>query len=96
MEMLNHNSAVRSARLHEVQVALEEPVRSYREVFSVRWLSFYGAVEAVVQSWPALQATLGDDVASKSTPAASGILKFTSQFIFLATCFLATCSHNHL
>ena len=38
-----HNSAVRSAKLHAIQEALEEPVRSYKEVFSVRWLSLYDA-----------------------------------------------------
>ena len=87
MEMLHaiynyfHNSAVRSAKLHAVQAALEEPVHSYKEVFSVN------AVEAVLRSWPVLQTTLGDEVVSSSNPAASGILKFTSQFIFLATSF---------
>ena len=93
MEMLHaiynyfHNSVVRSAKLRAVQAALEEPVRSYKEVFSVRWLSLYNAVEAVLRSWPALQTTPGDEVVSSSNPAASGILKFTSQFIFLATSF---------
>ena len=82
-----HNSAVRSAKLHQVQAALEEPVRSYKEVFSVRWLSLYNAVDSVVQSWQSHQTTLGDEVASKGNPAARGILTFTSQFIFLATCF---------
>ena len=70
-----------------MQAALEEPVRSYKEVFSVRWLSLYNAVEAVLRSWPALQTTLDDEVVSSSNPAASGILKFMSQFIFLATSF---------
>ena len=28
-----HNSAVRSSKLHAIQEALEEPVRSYKEVF---------------------------------------------------------------
>ena len=55
-----HNSAVCSAKLHQVQEALEELVRSYKEVFSVRWLSLYTAVDSVVQSWQSLQTTLGD------------------------------------
>ena len=93
MEMLHavynyfHNSAVQSAKLREVQLSLEEPVRTYKEVYSVCWLSLYNAVDAIVQSWPALHTTLGDEVATKGIPAASGILKFTSQFLFLATCF---------
>ena len=49
-----HNSAVRSAKLHAIQEALEEPVRSYEEVFSVRWLSLHDALEAVIVTWPSL------------------------------------------
>ena len=51
MEMLHaiynyfHNSAVHSGKFQE---ALEEPVRSYKEVFSVHWLSLYTAVDLVV------------------------------------------------
>ena len=79
MEMLHaiynyfHNSAVHSAKFHQVQEALEEPVCSYKEVFSVCWLSLYTAVDSAVQSWQSLQTTLGDKVASKGNPAARGI-----------------------
>ena len=81
-----HNSVVHSTKI-QVQEALEEPVRSYKEVFLLRWLSLYTAVDSVVQSSQSLQTTLGDEVTSKGNPAARGILAFTSQLLFLATCF---------
>ena len=81
-----HNSAVRSSKLHSIQDALEEPVRSYKEVFSVRWLSLYDAIEAVLVTWPSLQTTLENEVATSNNPLAKGLLHDTSQYVFLATC----------
>ena len=81
-----HNSAVRSAKLHAIQDALEEPVRSFKEVFSVRWLSLHDALEAVIVTWPSLQTTLENVVASSNNPSDKGLLHDTSQFIFLSTC----------
>ena len=45
-----HNSVVRSAKLHAMQNALEEPVRSYKEVFSVR-CAMQNALEEPVRSY---------------------------------------------
>ena len=81
-----HNSAVRSAKLHANTEALEEPVWSYKEVFSVRWLSLHDALEAVIVTWPYLQTALENEVASSNNPSAKGLLHNTSQFIFLSTC----------
>ena len=81
-----HNSAVRSAKLHAIQEALEEPVRSYKEVFSVCWLSLHDALEAVIVTWPSLQTALENEVASSNNPSAKGLLHNTYQFIFLSTC----------
>lgn len=81
-----HNSAVRSAKLHSIQDALEEPVCNYKEVFSVRWLSLHDAVEAVLVTWPSLQTTLENEVATSNNPLAEGLLHDTSQYVFLATC----------
>ena len=58
---LFHNSAVRSAKLHAIQDALEERVRTYKEVLSVRWLSLHDALEAVIVTWPSLQTTLENE-----------------------------------
>ena len=81
-----HNSAVHSAKLHAIPEALEEPVRSYKEVFSVRWLSLHDALEAVILTWPSLQTALENEIASSNNPSAKGLLHNTSQFIFLSTC----------
>ena len=81
-----HNSAVRSVKLRTMQEALAEPVRTYKEVFSVRWLSLHDAIEAVLLTWTALQTTLENEVASSNNPLAKGLLHDTSQYIFLSTC----------
>ena len=81
-----HNSAVRSAKLHAIQDALEEPVRTYKEVFSVRWLCLHDALEAVILTRPSLQISLENEVVSSNNPSAKGLLHDTSQFIFLSTC----------
>ena len=65
---------------------MEEPVRTYKEVFSVRWLSLHDALEAVILTWPSLQTSLENEVASSNNPSAKGLLHDTSQFIFLSTC----------
>ena len=55
-------------------------------MFHTRWLSFEGAVDAIVASLDPLFTILIED--SSSDPTAKGILKFMATFSFLATTYL--------
>ena len=55
---LYYNSAVHSAKLHAIQDVSEEPICTYNNIFSVRWLSLHDALEAVILTWPFLQTAL--------------------------------------
>ncbi|XP_006818117.1 zinc finger protein 862-like [Saccoglossus kowalevskii] len=47
-------SAVRTARIKEIQTVLDSPQLKYKEVFHVRWFSFYASLSAIYRTWSAL------------------------------------------
>ena len=49
-----HQSTVRTSNLQAIQKVLQLPEVSLKEVYEVRWLAFYSALDAVYKSWPAL------------------------------------------
>ena len=81
-----HYSTKHAAKLKAIQSILQLAERKFHQVFHTRWLSFEGAVDAIVASLDPLFTVLIED--SSSDPTARGILKFMANFIFLATTYL--------
>ena len=69
--------------LKEMQTILQCAETKLKQTFHTRWLSFEGAVEAILANVDPLMAGLISD--SESDPTAKGILTFISTFQFLAT-----------
>ena len=81
-----HYSTKNASKLKEIQSVLQSAERKFHQVFHTQWLSFEGAVEAIVASIDPLFTVLIED--STSDPTAKGILKFVTTFSFLATTYL--------
>ena len=78
------HSALRTASLSSLQEVLDSPQIKIKEVHSVRWFSFYNALDAIFRSWAPL-ATLLEQEATKDAKA-KGYFKIltTSQFILIS------------
>ena len=76
-----HKSPKRCDQLEDIQKILDDPVVKYKEVHSVRWLSFYKAVETVYRTLDSLITyfdSLSDD------PKAKGMKKKIAQELFIS------------
>ncbi len=78
-------SPVKSDKLLAVQKVLEDPQIKYREVHSVRWLSFYNVVEAVYRTFDSLITYLTE--AGEKDPAAAGLKKKVATDFFIHTTY---------
>ena len=79
------------SKLKEMQAILQCAETKFKQTFHTRWLSFEGAVEAILVNLDPLMVALISDSESDST--ARGLLTFISTFQFLATThFLAVLS----
>ena len=81
-----HYSPKHSNTLKRVQEILECAERKFQQVFHTRWLSFDGAVQAILTNLEALISALISDNATD--PTAKGILTFITTFQFLASTHL--------
>ena len=77
------HSSIRIERLCEVQRILDEPEIKMKHLYQVRWLSLDIAVDAVVQSLPALM-TFFEHEAQEEDPTAIGIHRCITTYKFLA------------
>ena len=75
-----HYSPKHWSKLKEMQPILQHAEIKLKQTFHTRWLSFEGAVEAILANVDPLIAAL-----IESDPTAKGILSFISTFQFLAT-----------
>ena len=80
-----HCSAKRLGNLNKIREVFELANRKFKEVFDVRWLSFQGAVEAVLYNLEPLFHALNEDKQQPGNAAAQGLLKYIMTFDFLAT-----------
>ena len=71
------------SKVKEMQAILQCAETKFKQTFHTRWLSFEGAVEAILVNLDPLMAALISD--SESDPTARGLLTFISTFQFLAT-----------
>ena len=79
----HHYSGKHSAILKEMQAILNSAERKFKQTFHTRWLSFDGAVDAILANLdPLISALIGD---SDSDPSAEGLLKFISNFSLLVS-----------
>ena len=78
-----HYSPKHWSKLKEMQAILQCAETKFKQTFHTRWLSFEGAVEAILVNLDPLMAALISD--SESDPTARGLLTFISTFQFLAT-----------
>lgn len=74
-------SSKRATKLHEIQVLVDDPALTIKEIHSVRWLSYFNALTAVFRTTDSLMTYLAD--VSVSDPKANGLKKkiATDQFI---------------
>ncbi|XP_052268774.1 zinc finger protein 862-like [Dreissena polymorpha] len=78
-----HYSPKHQAKMNKIQQVYEMAERKFKQTFPTRWLSFEGAVEAIIENYAALVACMEMDVAECGDPVASGILRFISDYRFL-------------
>lgn len=81
-----HYSPKHSSTLKEMQAILHSAEMKFKQVFHTRWLSFDGAVEALLVNLECLISALISDC--DTDPTARGILTFVTTFKFLATTHL--------
>ena len=81
-----HYSPKHSNTLEHLQSVLDCAERKFQQIFHTRWLSFDGAVQAVLNHLEPLMSALISD--SSTDPTAKGILVFITTFSFLATTHL--------
>ena len=81
-----HYSTKNAKKLKEIQLVMQSAERKFHPAFRTRWLSFEGAVDAIVASIDPLFTVLIED--STSDPTVKGILKFVATYSFLATTYL--------
>ena len=80
-------SPKRAARIKEIQNLLEDPVLTYKELHSIRWLSYYTlqSVHRTIDSWLSYITDVSQDV--DKDPKANGLKKKigTVKFISITT-----------
>ena len=81
-----HFSPKHSNTLEHIQAILDFAERKFQQVFHTRWLSFDGAVQAVLNNLEPLMSALISD--GSTDPTAKCILVFITTFSFLATTHL--------
>lgn len=84
-----HYSPKHCATLQHMQEILQSIEKKFHQVFHTRWLSFDGAVQAILDNLDPLISALTSD--SENDPTAKGILKIITTFQFVAT-FPGRCS----
>ena len=72
-------SSNRTFKLQQIQELLGEPQLTVKEPHAIRWLGLKNAVKAVYDCYNSILATLSTFAAEKQ-PAASGLLKYFSQY----------------
>ena len=78
-----HKSPKRYDELESIQQLLEDPVLKYKEVHSVRWLSFYKSIETIHKTLDSL-ITYFDSLSVDNDPKAKGLKKKLSQEMFIS------------
>jgi len=73
-------SALRSTNLGEFQKIFDDPQIKLKEVYDIRWFSFYNALESLYRTWSSLLAFMGSQKDPKS-----GFEKTLKEFKFVAT-----------
>jgi len=69
-------SPKRAARIQDIQILLEDPVLTYKELHSVRWLSYYNALQSVHRTIDSLLSYFTDVTQDVSKdPKANGLKK---------------------
>ena len=79
-----HNSGVRTKRLQAIQQELGTMARHLVKALPVRWLSYNGAVEAVLTEHDALLDSLSDDARELNVAEAIGLYAQLQSFSFMA------------
>ena len=80
-----HNSPVREAALHAVQVLFDKTETYLKEPKFVRWLSHEAAVKAFVNCFPALIVALSREASERKDAAAKAYLAHISKVEFVAS-----------
>lgn len=82
-----HYSPKHLSRLKKIQSVYEMATRKFQQTFHTRWLSFEGAVDAIIINYGALVTCLEADVAELDDAIARGILSFITDYQFLAVSY---------
>lgn len=78
-----HKSPKRYDQLESIQKLLDDPVLKFKEVHSVRWLSFYKSVETIYKTLDSLL-TYFDALSVDNDPRAKGLKKKIAQELFIS------------
>ena len=80
-----HYSSNHLSKLKAIQRVLNEAELTMKVISDTRWLSFHGAVSAVLECLGSLNTCLVENSSERGNPAASGLLKAIARFDFIAT-----------
>lgn len=72
-------SAKRAAKIHQVQKLLDDPTLTYKEIHSVRWLSYFSALTTVYRTTDSLLSYLAE--VGTADPKANGLKKKVKLFL---------------
>ncbi|XP_052775845.1 zinc finger protein 862-like [Mya arenaria] len=76
------------SRQRKFQEVYKMAEKKFKQTFHTRWLSFEGAVDAVIINYDALLTCLEMEVAEDSDPVTVGLLNFVSNYKFLSTSYM--------
>ena len=71
-------SSKRAAKIKQVQEILQDPILTYKELHSVRWLSYFNALTAVFRTLDSLLTYLGEAGTGNKDPKAVGLKRKVS------------------
>ncbi|KAK3091876.1 hypothetical protein FSP39_023354 [Pinctada imbricata] len=83
-------------KLKKMQSVLEMSEIKFKQTFATRWLSFEGAVDAIITNYDALVMCLEQEVAEDDDHTARGLLIFITDYLFLATSYFLSDVLTHL
>jgi hypothetical protein len=72
-------SAKRAARIHQIQKLHDDPTLTYKEIHSVRWLSYFNALTTVYRTTDSLLSYLAE--VGTDDPKANGLKKKVELFL---------------
>ncbi|XP_053396558.1 zinc finger protein 862-like [Mercenaria mercenaria] len=81
-------SSKRESRLHAIQAILDDPCLTIKEIHSVRWLSYFNALETVFRTMDSIFTYLEELHSTGKDPKATGLKKKMATDTFVGTTYM--------